>query len=118
VALCAESVVEALEAFWDIRFPDDRRARWVANDAASLEAAWTKALSEGPVSKDLRAWQVPCLIFLGATDNDFLEQAHRAAHEIPTAELLALGEANHYVAHTSSDQVLLDAVLRTLRANS
>ena len=68
-----EGVVEALEAFWDIRFPDERRARWVANDAAALEAAWTTALSEGPVSHDLRAWQVPCLIFMGAADNDFLE---------------------------------------------
>jgi pimeloyl-ACP methyl ester carboxylesterase len=114
----AEGVVEALEAFWDIRLPDERRARWVANDAAALEAAWTTALLEGPVSEDLRAWQVPCLIFLGATDHDFFEQAQRAAEEIPTAEFLALGDADHYVAHTSPDELLLDAVLRTLRANS
>ena len=51
----AEGVVEALEAFWKIRFPDERRARWVANDAAALKAAWTTALSEGPVAHDLRA---------------------------------------------------------------
>jgi pimeloyl-ACP methyl ester carboxylesterase len=114
----AEGVVEALEAFWDIRFPDERRARWVANDAAALEAAWTTALSEGPVAHDLRAWQVPCLIFMGTADNDFLKQAQRAASEIPTAEFLALGDANHYAAHTSQDELLLDAVLRTLRANS
>ena len=73
----AEAVVEALEAFWDFRFPDERRARWVANDAAALEAAWTMALSEGPVSHKLLAWQVPCLIFMGAADNDFLEQASK-----------------------------------------
>jgi pimeloyl-ACP methyl ester carboxylesterase len=114
----AEGVVEALEAFWNIRFPDERRARWVANDAAALEAAWTTALSEGPAAHDLRAWQVPCLIFMGAADNDFMEQAQRAAKEIPSAEFLALGEANHYAAHTSSEELLLDAVLRTLRANS
>ena len=114
----AEGVVEALEAFWDSRFPDERRTRWVANDAAALEAAWTTALSEGPVSDDLGAWQIPCLIFLGATDTDFLEQAQRAAKEIPTAEFLALGDADHYVAHTSPDEVLLDKVLSTLRANS
>lgn len=114
----AEGVVEALEAFWDIRFPDEPRARWVANDAVALEAAWTTALSEGPVSQDLGAWQVPCLIFMGAADVDFLELAQRAAREIPTAEFLALGDANHYAAHTSQDELLLGAVLRTLRANS
>jgi len=114
----AEGVVEALEAFWNIRIPDERRARWVANDAAALEAAWTTALSEGPVAHDLRAWRVPCLIFMGAADNDFLEQAQRAAKELRTAEFLALGDANHYAAHTSTDELLSDAVLRTLRANS
>jgi len=114
----AEGVVEALEAFWNIRIPDERRARWVANDAAALEAAWTTALSEGPVAHDLRAWRVPCLIFMGAADNDFLEQAQRAAKELRTAEFLALGDANHYAAHTSPDELLFDAVLRTLRANS
>ena len=71
-----------------------------------------------PSPNDLRAWQIPCLIFLGATDTDFLEQAQRAAQEIPTAEFIALGDADHYVAHTSPDELLLDAVLRTLRANS
>jgi len=114
----AEGVVEALEAFWNIRIPDERRARWVANDATALEAAWTTALSEGPVAHDLRAWRVPCLIFMGAADNDFLEQAQRAAKELRTAEFLALGDANHYAAHTSRDELLFDAVLRTLRANS
>ena len=73
---------------------------------------------EGPVSHDLQAWHIPCLIFMGAADNDFLEQAQRAATEIPTAEFLALGDADHYAAHTSQDELLLDAVLRTLRANS
>ena len=102
----AKAVVEALEAFWDVRFPDERRERWVANDAAALDAAWTTALAEGPVSQDLRTWQVPCLIFLGATDTDFLEQAQRAAQEIPTAEFIALGDADHYVAHTSPDELL------------
>ena len=41
------------------------------------------ALSEGPVSHDLRAWQVPCLIFMGAADNDFLEQARRGSQGHP-----------------------------------
>jgi hypothetical protein len=30
---------------------------------------------------------------MGAADNDFLEQAQRAAREIPMAEFLALGDA-------------------------
>jgi hypothetical protein len=64
------------------------------------------------------AWQVPCLIFMGAADNDFLEQAQRAASEIPTAEFLALGGRQSLCRHTSQDELLLDAVLRTLRANS
>lgn len=55
---------------------------------------------------------------MGAADNDFFEQAQRAARQIPTAEFLALGDANHYAAHTSQDELLLDAVLRALRANS
>jgi pimeloyl-ACP methyl ester carboxylesterase len=114
----AEGLVEALETFWEIRFPDERRARWVTNDAVALEAAWTTALSEGPVAHDLRAWRIPCLIFMGAADNDFLEQAQRAAKELRTAEFLMLGDANHYAAHTSSDELLLDAVLRTLRTNN
>jgi pimeloyl-ACP methyl ester carboxylesterase len=114
----AEGVVEALEAFWDVRFPDDRRARWISNDAAALEAAWSTALSEGRISDDLAAWPVPCLIFLGAADTDFLDHARRAAKEIPNAELLAIGEADHYVAHTNPDELLVAAVVRTLRANS
>jgi pimeloyl-ACP methyl ester carboxylesterase len=61
----AGAVVEALEVFWDIRFPDERRARWV-DDAAALEAAWTTALSEGPVAHDLRAWRVSLPHFHGS----------------------------------------------------
>jgi hypothetical protein len=61
---------------------------------------------------------VPCLIFLGAGDKDFLDQARRAAKEIPLAELLLLEESDHYAAHTSNEEALLGAVLRTLRANS
>ena len=48
-----EGLVEAFEAFWGVRFPDDRRARWVDNDPAALQAAWTTALAEGPISNNL-----------------------------------------------------------------
>ena len=74
---------------------------------------WPKARSP----KDLRRWQVPCLIFLGAADADFLDGARRAAEEIPNAELLLLAEADHYAAHVSEDEVVLEAALRVLRAS-
>jgi pimeloyl-ACP methyl ester carboxylesterase len=112
-----EALVQAFEAFWGVRFPDAQRARWLDNDPAALEAAWSAALAEGGISDDLRAWQVRCLIFMGAGDADFLEQARRAAEEIPQAELLVLEEADHYAAHMSQDEYLLDAVLRTLRGD-
>lgn len=113
-----EALVQAFEAFWDIRFPDVQRARWLDNDPAALEAAWSAALAEGAISEDLRAWQVRCLIFMGAGDADFLDQARRAAHEIPKAELLLLEAADHYGAHMSQDAFLLDAVVRTLRGKA
>jgi hypothetical protein len=38
---------------------------------------------------------VPCLIFIGSADADFLEGARRAPAEIPDAELLVLDAADH-----------------------
>ena len=111
-------LVEALEAFWGVRFPEARRARWLANDAVALEAAWTTALAEGAVSDNLTGWRVPCLLCIGSADADFIEEARQAAKEIPGAQLVELGTADHYQAHISEDEVLRDAVLRTLRANS
>ncbi len=58
---------------------------------------------------------MPCLILIGAADADFLEGARQAAAEIPDAELLRLEEADHYAAHTSQDEILIDAAFRTLR---
>ena len=113
-----EALVEAFEAFWQVSFPATTRARWVDNDAQALRAAVTTVLSEGPVGTNLESWAVPCLIFMGAADVDFLEQARRAAAEIPGAEFLSLDEADHYAAHMSADDVLVDAVLRMLRAQS
>jgi pimeloyl-ACP methyl ester carboxylesterase len=112
-----EALVEAFEAFWDLRFPDAVRARYLDNDPVALEAAWSAARNEGAVSEDLRAWQVRCLIFIGAGDADFLDQARRAADEIPKATFLLLEEADHYAAHTSRDDVVLAAVLGTLRGD-
>jgi len=61
-------------------------AAMISNDPAALEAACSAVLAEGGISEDLRAWQIRCLILMGAGDADFLDQARRAAHEIPKAE--------------------------------
>ena len=114
----AVGVVEGLEAFWGVQFPDARRARWLENDPTALEAAWTTVLAEGPVSDNLRAWRMPCLICIGSADTDFIDQARQAAAEIPGARLVELAAADHYAAHVSEEAVLLDAVLETLRVNS
>jgi pimeloyl-ACP methyl ester carboxylesterase len=111
-----EALVQAFEQFWDVRFPDPMRARWLENDPEALEAAWGTVLAEGAVSDDLQSWPMPCLIFIGEGDADFLDQARRGADEIPKAELILLAEADHYAAHISQDHVVSDAVLRTLRA--
>ena len=113
--LSSEPLVRAFEAFWDIEFPSPQRERLLVNDPLALHAAWSAGMAEGPISADLGRWQVPCLIFIGAADADFLEGARRAAEEIPDAELLVLEEADHYAAHMSQDEILIDAALRTLR---
>jgi pimeloyl-ACP methyl ester carboxylesterase len=110
-----EPLVRAFEHLWGIQFPDVQRMRLLDNDPVALRAAWIAAQSEGAISNELGQWRMRCLIFIGAADADFLEGARRAAEEIPNAELLVLGEADHYAAHMSEDDVVLDAVLRTLR---
>jgi pimeloyl-ACP methyl ester carboxylesterase len=112
-----EALVQALEAFWGVRFPETRRSRWLDNDPAALEAAWSAALAEGPIANDLRRWRVRCLIFIGAGDADFLDEARRAAAEIPNADFISLEGLDHYGAHVGQENPLLDAVLRTLRRN-
>jgi pimeloyl-ACP methyl ester carboxylesterase len=114
----SEPLVRAFEAFWDIEFPSPQRERLLANDPVALHAAWSAAMAEGPISADLGKWQIPCLIFIGAADMDFLDGARRAAEEILDAELLVLEEADHYAAHTTQDEILIDAALRTLRRAS
>lgn len=113
-----DPLLRAFEEFWEIRFPDVQRRRVLANDPDALRAAWTAAQREGAISEELSRWVLPCLIFIGAADTDFIPGARRAAAEIPAAELLVLAEADHYSAHMSADDIVLDAALRTLRANS
>jgi pimeloyl-ACP methyl ester carboxylesterase len=104
-----------LRGVWDIEFPSPQRERPLANDPLALDAAWNAAIVEGAISADLGRWRLPWLIFVGAADADFLEGARRAAEEIPGAELLVLEEADHYAAHMSQDEILIDGALRTLR---
>lgn len=113
-----EPLLQAFEGFWQVEFPARQAARLLANDPLALDAAWRAAMLEGAISDGLHRWQVPCLIFIGGADADFLDGARRAAEEIPDAELLLLEEADHYDAHMSQDEVLLEAVLRTLRTSS
>lgn len=111
-------LLEAFEEFWDVTFPDERRHQTLDNDPAALAAAWKAALDEGPISDDLGSWSVPCLILIGESDVDFLEQAQRAAAEIPDAEFMSMVASDHYQAHTHQHDEVVDAVLRILRAYS
>ena len=113
----AVAFVEALEAYWDTRFPDDYRPGYLAQDGAAVAAAAKAMFTQDDVSGDLRAWSVPCLIYLGAGDVDFFEQARRAAGEIPDAEFIGLEGLDHYGAHVMSERIV-PAVLRMLRGAS
>lgn len=112
-----EALIQAMEVFWEIRFPEALRARYLDNDPAALKAAWTKGLAEGAVARSLRTWQARCLIFMGTGDTDFLEQAQRAANEIPNAEFISLAGLDHIAAHMGQGDPVIEAVLRTLRAD-
>ncbi len=111
------ALIQALERFWGVQLPERRRRRWLDNDPAALDAAWRAVLAEGAISTNLRAWRVRCLIFVGEEDADFLDQARRAASEIPSAEFISLAGLDHYGAHIDQEEHLIDAVLRTLRGN-
>jgi len=55
----------------------------------------------------------------GAEDDvDFLDQARRAAEEIPNAEFLLIGGTDHLGVDTSEIDPEMPAVLRTLRETS
>jgi pimeloyl-ACP methyl ester carboxylesterase len=110
-----EPFVHALESFSGAQVPASMRKQWLDNDPAAIHAAWSAALAEGPISADLTAWTVRCLIHAAVGDADFYEQARRAAEEIPNAEFLSIEELDHVGAHLRPDPVL-PAVLRTLRS--
>jgi pimeloyl-ACP methyl ester carboxylesterase len=112
-----EPFVRALEESAGGSFPEPQRARYLDNDPAAIEAASSAMLAEGPISADLAAWQVRCLVYAGTGDADFYEQARQAACEIPNAEFVSIEELDHVSAHLQPDPVL-PAVLRTLRGGT
>jgi len=111
-----EAFVAALEEFSGIRFPEAQRRLHLENDPAALAAAWHAALTEGAVAADLHAWRIRCLIYVGAEDVDFRDQARRAADEIADAEFVKFAGLNHLGAHLAQDRVV-PAILRTLRGS-
>jgi pimeloyl-ACP methyl ester carboxylesterase len=108
------SFVESWEASLGERFPEPIRTWMLENDAAALEAMWRSAWTEGPISRDLTKWRVPCLICVGETD-DMRTNAERAAAEIPNATFLPLAGHTHYSAPDAVDE-LLPAVLDLFRS--
>lgn len=109
--------VETLEEYWATRFPEPERSGYMEQDGVAVAAAAEALLTGGDISTDLRSWRVPCLIYMGAGDADFVDQARRAAEQIPGAEFVALDALDHLGAHYESERVI-PAVLRTLRSAS
>ena len=108
--------VETFEASLSYRFPEPERT-WTLekNEPAALEAAWRSAHVEGPVSQDLSAWRVPCLICAGEAD-EMHDAAKRAAEEIPGAKFVSLTAHSHISAFYEADDLLLPHILELLRS--
>ncbi len=111
-----EPLIEAFEAIAG-RYPDDVRAFYLAADPAAMRAAWLAVLEEGPVSERLGEWRIPVLLCLAAHDADFLEQARRAADEIPGADLMIVADTDHLGMDIEDVDPFFAAVLRTLSAD-
>lgn len=112
-----EAFVQALETAFGSRAPDAQRTVYLDNDSAAIAAMCKVMLDEGAIATDLGSWPIPCLIFIGARDADFHDQARRAADEIPSGKFISLEGLDHLGAHWAHD-VVIPAVLRTLRAAS
>ena len=108
--------VEAFESRLDYRFPEPDRT-WILekNDPVALEAAWQSTHLEVPVSQDLSAWRVPCLICAGEAD-EMRGDAERAAGEIPGAKFVSLEGHSHISAFYEADDLLLPHILDQLRS--
>jgi pimeloyl-ACP methyl ester carboxylesterase len=108
--------VESFEAALGYRFPEPARTQTLEkNDPAALEAAWLSVHAEGPVSRNLTSWRVPCLICAGETD-EMHDDASRAAGEIPGARFVSLAGHSHISAFYEADELLLPHILELLRS--
>lgn len=110
----AHVFVEALEAYWDTRFPEPERTGYLAQDGAAVAAMAESLLTQGDLSPDLTTWTVPCLAYLGSGDVDFVDGARRAATEIPDIELITMDGLDHLGTHFLAERVV-PAVLQHLR---
>ncbi len=108
--------VETFESALGYRFPEPERT-WTLekNDPAALEAAWRSAQDEGPISRNLSAWRVPCLICAGEAD-EMHDHARRAAGEIPGAKFVSLAGHSHISAFYEADDLLLRHILELIRS--
>jgi pimeloyl-ACP methyl ester carboxylesterase len=93
------------ESSLDDRFPEPTRTWMLRNDAAAIRAAFRSITAEGPISRDLTKWRVPCLIFAGAAD-EMHDRAALAAAEIPGATFLSLAGHTHLSAAEEAQELL------------
>jgi pimeloyl-ACP methyl ester carboxylesterase len=112
-----EPLIEAFESIAGT-YPDDVRPFYLAADPVAMQAAWRAAIAEGPVSRDLGRWNVPCLICVAAQDVDFFEQARRAADEIPGATFVVIEDTDHLGVDTADVDPLFPTVLDFLRRSN
>jgi pimeloyl-ACP methyl ester carboxylesterase len=106
--------VETWESSIGDRFQEPARTWMLHNDPLALDAAFRSVFVEGPISRDLTQWNVPCLICAGEAD-EMHENAARAASEIPGATFVSLSGHTHFSAERVADQ-LLPRVLELFRS--
>lgn len=110
-----QAFIDTLETAFGDELGATMRQRTLANDPLAIGASWRSALAEGPISEDLSAWRVPCLIYMAAGE-DMYDNARRSADEIPTARFLTLIGHTHLSAPYEVEQVL--PAVRALFARS
>lgn len=106
--------VETWESSNGERFPEPGRTWMLENDPLALDAMLQSSLAEGPISRDLTKWEVPCFIYAGAED-EMHENAARAAAEVPGAVFVSLPGHTHFSAERVADE-LLPHVLELFRS--
>jgi pimeloyl-ACP methyl ester carboxylesterase len=108
------ALVETWESSIGQRFPEPGRTWMLENDPLALDAEFRSAFVEGPISRDLTKWNVPCLIYAGEED-EMHGNAARAAAEIPRATFVSLPGHTHFTAERVADR-LLPRVLELFRS--